>query len=358
MPVDFSILPDSCARVAVELSRRIEFEKIHEKGATGYILIGRNRTLNRRVVVKFYPRRGNSHVEPRLLADLASDHVLKVDDAASIDEEGAYFIAPFCENGDLDDLIQRGNIGIQKSVDFIIDIAKGASFINGKGYIHRDLKPSNIFCDEKNKLIIGDFGSIVRASGDGYADVVSEHTIIYRTPEEISSSRAYVQGDVYQIGILLFQLLGGYLPYDEKSWLNQKELIEYSKLSGYHRQIYANEIIKKKILAGRLLDYGSLPPWCPKSLIAIIRRCCKVDWADRFANVSDLMVKLHNIRSALPDWRLEPIPTLYRNGKKFQIIQKNNNINIERMVGAGVWRAVRTVNPTSLEEAVAISEGL
>ena len=241
--------------------------------------------------MKFYYWGDGAHAEPKLLSDLACENVLKVDDAAAIDREDAYFMTPFCENGDLDGVISEGRFGVIKAIDSILDIAAGASFVHSKGYIHRDLKPSNIFCNDNGRLVIGDFGSVVKKGAAGYAQTGSRHSPLYRTPEEISTGRAYEVGDVYQIGIIFYQLLGGKLPYEEEYWLNSRQARKYNELPHPDNQIYAREVLNDRILKGQIIDTRTLPVWCPKELVSIIRRCCNIDKDKRFIQISDLIAK-------------------------------------------------------------------
>jgi serine/threonine protein kinase len=357
--IDFSSLPDKIAAVAEELSKKIDFDEINEKGGSGYVLIGRNRLIHRKVVAKFYYWGDGAHAEPKVLSDLASSHVLKVDDAAAIDDEDAYFIAPFCEDGDLDDVIAKGGVGVRRAIDLLLDIASGASFIHGKGFVHRDLKPSNVFCEQDGKLVIGDFGSVVKKGDEGYAETKSRHTVLYRTPEEISEGRAYEGGDVYQLGIILYQLFGGRFPYDEKEWLRPKEVEQYLTLPHPENQLYAAGIIEQRITRGKLLKLDTLPPWCPPQLVGVIRKCCRVKLNDRFESVSALMAKLNNLRALVPDWRLEPGPVLYRKQAKFRIVELKGRFGIEKMVRSGTtWRRVRAAQPTTIESAVHLAEQL
>lgn len=354
MAVDLTMLPENISAVAATLAERIEFETLNEKGANGWVLIGRNKLLDRKVVVKFYYWGDGAHMEPRLLSMLASPHVLKVDDAAAVDAEDAYFIAPFCDAGDLDDVIAKGQVGVKKGVDMVVDIATGTNFIHTKGYIHRDLKPSNIFCDNAGKLVIGDFGSVVKKGEEGYAETASRHSLLYRTPEEIQTGRAYPQGDVYQLGMILFQLVGGHLPYEEQAWLNPKELVEYWKLKQPDNQIYAAKIIERRIIKGRLLDYSSIPAWCPTELIALIKKCCKISPTERIDSPATLIAKLHNVRVKLSDWRFEPDPVLYRDGARIKIVFSGSKYSLLKKANSGSdWRNVRAVAPCSLKQAVA-----
>lgn len=359
MPVEFSTLPENIAATAAELAKKIAFESINEKGGNGYVLVGRNRLIDRKVVVKFYYWGDGAHAEPKLLSELASSHVLKVDDAASIDKDYAYFITPFCEGGDLDDIIQNGGIGVKCAVDILLDIASGASFIHGKDFLHRDLKPSNIFCEKGGRLVIGDFGSVVKKGALGYAETRSRHSLLYRTPEEIRCRRAYEQSDVYQLGIIFYQLLGGPLPYDEQAWLKPKELARRLELPHPDNQIYVSGIIEQRIVGGKLLDLHNLPPWCPPELVSVIRKCCKVDFAARFESVSALMAKLNNLRACLPDWRLEPHPVLHRRHAKFRVVEAKGRCSIEKMVKSGTpWRKVHAAKPSSIEEAIELAQKL
>ncbi|KQX20699.1 hypothetical protein ASD39_03805 [Sphingomonas sp. Root50] len=358
--MDLTILPAGIAAAATELAKKIEFESVNDKGANGYVLIGRNRQLARKVVVKFYFWGDGAHAEPKLLADLASPNVLEVHDAAAIDEDDAYFVTPFCEHGDLDDVIAAGGIGVRQAVDMLLQVASGASFIHGKGYVHRDLKPSNVFKRGDGSLLIGDFGSVVRKGDGGYAETKSRHSLLYRSPEEIATDRSYEQSDIYQLGILFYQLLGGRLPYQMMDWLNAKEKSEYANLPHPDNELYAIEAFERRIISkGRLLDLDSLPPWCPSGLRGVIRTCCKVDRTKRFESVSALITKLNNLRASLPDWRCEPEPVLYRPRAKFRIVGSTGSFSIEKMVSSGTaWRKVRAAKPSTLREAVEAAERL
>jgi len=147
--------------------------------------------------------------------------------------------------------------------------------------------------------------------------------------------------------------LGGSLPYEEKAWLTLKEVVHYSKLSHPDNQIYAIELIHKKITSGKILDLKSLPPWIPPELVFVIRKCVKVDYKSRFESVSDLMATLNNLWASIPDWRLEPYPVLHRPKGKIRILQSEGRIWIEKMGNSGKWRKQHNLKPSSLEAAVA-----
>lgn len=359
MPVDLSGLPKNIRTKAEQLAQNIEFERLIEKGGNGYVLVGNNRVLDRRVAVKFYYWGNGDHAEPALLARLECENVLKVHHAESIDVEDAFFMTPFCELGDLDDAMFTHKFGPVEAVDVITQVAAGVSYLHGERYLHRDLKPSNVFCVDGGRFVIGDFGSVVVQNDQGFAQTVTRHSLLYRPPEELAESRSYEQGDVYQLGLTLFQLLGGKLPYDEVAWLTEKERTIYNALDDTERQLFAKGIIEKKIANGKIAEFSTLPCWVPKNLVSFVRRCCQIDRHSRFESAAALIAKLNNIRGRLPDWKIEEHPILHRHLKLYRVVKVRECYVIEKKVdGATAWRAERRLKPSSLEDAIHMVEGL
>jgi eukaryotic-like serine/threonine-protein kinase len=351
VPCDLSLLPEAIRPKAEELAKNIDFSRLNEKGASGYVLVGYNKVLQRDVVVKFYFWGGGDHAEPALLAKLESDYILQVYHAESINQDDAFFMTPYCAEGDLDDTLTRRKFGTVEAIDVLSQIAAGTSFLHGSGYLHRDLKPANLFCNADGRFVIGDFGSVVLQNADGFSLSKTKHSVLYRPPEELSEGVYYRQGDVYQLGMVLYQILGGYLPYEERLWLSEKQQQKYDSLSGWQRRDYFDPIIKRKIKAGRILDLVTLPPWTPPALKTVIRTCSAVARDKRFAAVADLTGHLNNIRSKIPDWRFDEHPVLCRGKKRFRIVSSKKGYVIEKSVGAS-WRTERACKPETLEEAV------
>lgn len=358
MTADINSLPLPIREKAIELSKDIEFRTLNNKGGNSYVLIGYNKILKRDVVVKFYYWGGGDHAEPAFLAELDCDHILKVHHAGSINEDDAFFMTPLCASGDLDDALARKHFGTIEAIDVLSQIAAGASFLHGSGYLHRDLKPANVFCLSANKYVIGDFGSVVRQNQAGHAASKTRHSLLYRTPEELLKQCYYKQGDVYQLGLVFFQLLGGRLSYRERDWLAPKQQAHYDTLSVLDAQFYATPLIEARIVKGQMLDFQSLPPWVSKAVRSVIRTCSAVDFNKRYATVSDLSAVLNNIRSKTPDWRIDEHPVLHKKRKKFRITKlATGSFHLEKDTGGG-WRRERAYEPASLADAVQIAEGL
>lgn len=353
MPVDLSILPPAIRPTVENLTEKYEFEKYIPKASNGHVLVGTNRVTDQKIVVKFYYWGDGAHLEPKRLCQLNSPYILNVLDAAAINDDDAYFVTPYCQHGDLEEHLESGCGGIRRALEIILDIATGANEIHSAGFIHRDLKPSNIFCNADKKFVIGDFGSVVEQNGHGYAETKSKQSLLYRTPEQAAYGRAYPQSDVYQIGMIFFQLLGGRLPYEETAWLTSKELAIYKAKPVPDDQHYANEVIETKIKRGKILDYSSLPRWVPKKLIRVVRKCCNLNHSDRYGSLSDLIVKLNNLRPFIPDWRLDPDPVLHKGEYQFRIAKRGDKYLIEKKTSEySAWRKQRNYQELTCNEAI------
>ncbi|OWO96774.1 hypothetical protein B5E41_00295 [Rhizobium esperanzae] len=348
---DISKFPGSLHPTISELSKETEFTAYSDRGGNGYVLFGENKVLKRPIVLKIYFWDNGDHAEPEMLAKLEHENILQVYHAAAIDDDYAYFATRFCPDGDLDRLIAKGPIAILRAIDIVMQICAGVSFLHGNNYLHRDLKPLNIFCDS-GKFVVGDFGSVVQCDENGYAKTLTRHSLLYRPPETADGNDYYKQGDVYQLGILLYQLLGGWLPYEETQWLNEKQHEKYLTLTGFDQQKFATDIITGKIRAGTLLNTPGLPPFVPTGLRTVIRRATNQNKEKRYASVADLAGALNNLKGSVPDWQFPGgVPTLHRENKTVRILQQKGSFLLQKKTSAE-WRNVGGSATPNLSHAV------
>lgn len=355
-PFSSTTHPDRYLTAIENLSRKIDFDFCDSKGGTGYVIFGTHKILERRVAVKFYDCVPNVSAEPRQLARFDHPNILAVDDAEAVDETTAFFVTPYCDGGDLDDYLQSKSLSTNTAVDAVMSIATGVSYLHGEGYIHRDLKPQNIFILDGNKPVIGDFGSVVAQDCKGSSISLTKHSLLYRPPEDISGNTFYREGDIYQLGIILFQLLGGYLPYNETHWLNRKEGEEYKNLSAPDNQLFANSILEKKILKNKLLDFSTLPPWTSSKLQRVIRRCTNTDYQQRFDSVSDFRIALHNLKPELRDWKREGDWAICSGTKTQYRAYLGENSRVQKRFKSD-WRNVNGFEGDTAEDAVIFISG-
>jgi eukaryotic-like serine/threonine-protein kinase len=161
------------------------------------------------------------------------------------------------------------------------------------------------------------------------------------------------RGDIYQAGIALYQLLGGYLPYDPKVWLCASELAHYDSLpSEADRSIYADQCIHIIIKKGKVVDLSTLPPWVCKSLRNVIRKACHLKKESRFESAAHFLAKLNEIRADVPDWQIiDGCPTLIAS-TSYRVISNLTNHQVQKHRGAASWRNDSSISGPTLAEVI------
>jgi serine/threonine-protein kinase len=134
-------------------------------------------------------------------------------------QQGPYLflVMPFVRGGSLQDLMDQEFLSIEETTAIFEQVAHALDYMHGRGLLHRDIKPANILLDEDGTVYLADFG-LVTPIGESALD---EHgrvngTPIYMAPE-LCSGHASVGSDVYALGVLLYQMLTGEVPFDGSS---------------------------------------------------------------------------------------------------------------------------------------------
>lgn len=357
--IDSLDLPDEIAAEVERLTATYEFEKLSEKGQNGYLFIARNSVIDRRVAIKFYfwADGTREHVEPKTLAAVKSGSVVEVLDASLVGEEWAMFVTPFCTNGDLDRYRESHRFGLKEGLTFASRLLEGVAALHQWGFVHRDLKPENLLVSDARGPLIADFGP-VRLIPEGQEDVSgSGHAVLYRPPESFQTARYDRRGDLYQCGMVLYQLLGGRLPYAYQEYLSDSKRAEYAAMQDdFERFKLVESAIRKKANDGTLLDLNTLPFFTPSSVKAAIRRATSVDPADRFQTASDFMSKLNSLWSKLVDWRYDGrTPIAHCDGTQYRVVSVGSKFVVEQNRGNG-WRKVPKADAGTLKQQVRFLE--
>lgn len=350
-------IPNPIKNKLLKLSVSIDFERKSRKGSKGWLFFGVNRISGQPVAVKFYDWGGDPlyHAEPRHLAEINSENVIQVFAAEQIDDNFAYFLTRYYPKGDLDEELCRGNLGSVRAINVTRDILSGLSHLHAKSLLHRDLKPQNIILSDEINALIGDFGSVKKVPEGCDTVPGSGHSLIYRPPESVSSGCYGFPGDIYQVGIILFQLLGGYLPYEESAWLNEKELREYRNMTdSIESQIYANDRIKEKIRKGRIVEISTLPAWVCTPLKRTISKACHVDPTKRYQSCAEFLAHIGVIRTRIKHWSYQDgCLTLEGPTISYRLCfdQRNNKYYALKKRGSG-WRRDNSLPPNTLAALV------
>ena len=100
---------------------------------------------------------------------------------------------------------------------------------------------------------IADFGSVKALAAGEKETTASKHSILFRPPESFDSQKYSVKGDIYQIGVLIYQLFGGDLPYDGRKYLTAKELIAYNAIPDQVDQsLFVDDAIRRRAPDGKV----------------------------------------------------------------------------------------------------------
>lgn len=349
-------IPVSIKDKLISISINIEITKRSRKGSNGWLFFGQNRIHNQKIAIKFYDWGGDVryHAEPKNLAAINSENVIKILDASFVDNDYAYFLTPYFRKGDLDCEICNGIKGNLRAVAVARDILFGLSHLHAQNLLHRDLKAQNILIASDNKAVIGDFGSVKQIPQGDTTVPGSGHSLIYTPPESIISGLYGITGDIYQVGIVLFQMLGGNFPYEEFAWLNSRELQKYRALNDdIDRQLFATECIKKKIEKGKIVDLTSLPPWVCLQLRRTIAKACNVNPSKRYQSCAEFLARINAIRGQIHDWSIESGLPVRQGTNRHRILydQKHHEYFVQKDKGAG-WRKDNSFKGRSLKELV------
>jgi eukaryotic-like serine/threonine-protein kinase len=298
-------LPEIIEKSIHNISVNIDINSFSGKGANGYLFFGENTILKKQIAIKYYywGEEEHNHAEPEYLASVSNDYILKIHHAERIDRDWAYFITDFCRNGDLDEYTKKTKPFVNDALSMITNLLSGLSTLHSVQLVHRDLKPQNILIDDKKRLVIGDFGSVSKLPDGEVSIPGSKHTILYRPPEAFLSGTYSFKSDIYQIGVIMYQLLGGYLSYKDTDYLTSKQILVYNNFTDdCDRNMFVDSILKGVITKGMLINLSSLPCWTSKRVLSIIKKATNKIPDKRYPSCTDMMNDIAKAKKQSFNW--------------------------------------------------------
>ncbi len=162
--------------------------------------------------------------EAQVIARLEHPHIVPLYDFWR-EPEGAYLVMRWLRGGNLQGLLEKGPLEVERVARWSEQIASGLSAAHHKGVLHRDLKPANILLDEGGqRLPVGLWHrpqSIPGAAAGGFAG--ASRLAAVHVAEQLCNQPLSVQTDIYTLGVLLYEMLAGKPPFEADSLV---ELIE------------------------------------------------------------------------------------------------------------------------------------
>ncbi len=131
-----------------------------------------------------------------------------------------YMVMEWCEGRLLRQIMDEGSLSHERAIKIAKGVLKALAYIHNNGIVHRDLKPENIMVDENDHIKLIDFGiaSDKSARRLTYANFTSTlGTPNYISPEQVKGNRGDGRSDIYSLGVILYEMLTGKLPFSGPS---------------------------------------------------------------------------------------------------------------------------------------------
>jgi serine/threonine protein kinase len=152
--------------------------------------------------------------EARLLMQLKHPNIIPVEDAGEA-EDYAYLVMPFLQVGTLTDWLREGPTSVRHGARLMGQIAGALQYAHDRGIVHRDVKPSNILLDDHGNALLSDFGlARIEEPGASLTGSMMVGTPAFMSPEQVRGEKAGPLSDQYSLGVILYLLTTGRLPFD------------------------------------------------------------------------------------------------------------------------------------------------
>uniref|UniRef100_A0A8C4IVB0 Maternal embryonic leucine zipper kinase n=1 Tax=Dicentrarchus labrax TaxID=13489 RepID=A0A8C4IVB0_DICLA len=260
-----------------ELFKYYELYETIGSGGFAKVKLGRHILTGEKVAIKIMNKKDLGDDLPRVkveieaMKSLSHQHVCRLYHVIETSTQ-IFMVLEYCTGGELFDyIIAKDRLSEEETRVFFRQIVSAMAYVHSQGYAHRDLKPENLLIDEDHNLKLIDFGLCAKPKGGlNYELMTCCGSPAYAAPELIQG-KAYIgsEADVWSMGVLLFALLCGYLPFDDDNCMVLYRKIARGKYDN-PRWLSPGSILllnqmmqvdpKRRITVRQLLDH----PWVMK----------------------------------------------------------------------------------------------
>jgi serine/threonine-protein kinase len=248
-------------------------------GGFGTVYLARDTWLDKQVAIKVPHRQGLDFSEllrePRLLASVNHPNIVAITTADKQDDV-FFIVMEYVAGETLESVLEReGALDLPRALDYTVQIGNAVDHAHKQGVIHRDLRPANVLVSENGMLKVADFGT------SRFLEIAAHGTTVIGSPAfmapEQFQGKAVFASDLYSVGITMYQMLTGELPY------------EPPPPSGLH-----------KLLTGELVSPPrTRNPAIPRRLNDIVMKALAPQVTDRYTRASDLLDDLLAAKSVI-----------------------------------------------------------
>jgi len=258
-------------------------------GGFGTVYLADDTWIDKKVALKVPHKQGVDFGEllrePRLLASLNHPNIVAILTAEK--QDNVFFIVmEFVPGETLESIIARqGALDLARALDYTCQISNAVDHAHRHGVLHRDLRPSNVLVAESGLLKVADFGT------SRFLEIAAHGTTVigsppYMAPEQFHG-KAVFASDVYSLGVTMYQILTGGLPYDTPSPADLDRLMK-----------------GERVTAPRLRN-----PKIPKAISDIVMKAMAPQIHDRYQRASELLDDVIAARALGP--RRTPKPAAF-----------------------------------------------
>lgn len=267
------------------LEGKYELKKMIGEGGMGAVYEATHKLIGRRLAVKFLHSQYTSNEEvvirfqreAQAAAAIGHDNIIEVTDMGQTDDGAPFLVMEYLEGLDVRGLLaEQGALSVEEAADIMVQSLSALQAAHQAGIIHRDLKPENIYLIHKaerdNYVKLLDFGiSKFRSlEGEGSKGLTQTGTVLgtpyYMSPEQARGDQSIgPKSDIYAMGVILFQMVTGVLPFDAPNY----------------------NALLIKILTEDAPDPVDIKPDLPGDLVDTIKRAMSRDIDSRFSDCSE-----------------------------------------------------------------------